>query len=279
MYKLRSLLVAFICLFVSAQTTVSADDFLDQVRKLVKDGTMKFGMGKETFGDAVEGLSLNHIHNDILNLNDSDELLKMKAANLYARYSETQYDIDAASYVSEIMRGKVSADEIKTVVTELASPKAKSAYNHGLGLSKDSIVSGLIDLILPAYYSIKTGNTPDPLRVPNSCTVKFEKAFRSYIQNSHIDKVLDVFMASLSDNNPNEKALKSYIKTNMPVLLVTYFNGKLTTEDAQYLDSIYQKPEFQKIANAYSNAVSNVDAFSRGMTTRYVNWLKKQPYN
>lgn len=251
-----------------------ADEFLNEVKNYVSIAGMQFGISKSSFGEATINVTINHLQEDASSDAKTFALLEKEAYELYGKYANKQFDIDASGYVSEYLRNEVTLADLKAANKILKNDTIRKVYEKCFAEPIDTVVSHLIDVFIPAYACIRQSKPTIPITAPIECGIRFQTAFSDFYERAELRHVLDLFMESLRPNDYNEAKLKRYINDNMMMILLNYYCHHITLEDLYVINNVISEPTFRKVMEAYVEAMSDVKLMSSSMTDRYIVWLK-----
>lgn len=209
------------------------------------------------------------------------EMMQMKlpkgytAESMADKYIKERFAQDFAAIISPyIMEKNVTVTEIEELSDMLESSEGRLATEHSQKMASDENMADMMAIIVKDVVSIMTKGTYVKTLVKASDERRL--LFKSYYQSSGIDKMFPpLIKAQLKGKAPDTviEKVEKYLQDNMPNLVLNASEGIMTDDDLRFYKKICDKPQYMKMIDGVTEAISNPEQLGVGMVTRYIVWI------
>lgn len=200
------------------------------------------------------------------------------AESLVDKYLETQFVQDFASIISPyVMEKNVTAVEINELSDMLNSPEGKIATAHSVKFSSDETLADVMAILQKDVLAIATGNSYKKTNAKASA--ERSSLFMNFYKLSGTEKMISPIINALSHGNIPANLLekmKAYFEDNLPVLMLNASEGVLTDDDLRFYQKLYEKPQYTKMIDGITEAISNSQQLGIQILTHYNSWIDNQ---
>lgn len=196
------------------------------------------------------------------------------AESLAVKYIKEQFTEDFAATVSPyIIQQNVTAAEIDELTEMLNTTEGKTATAHAEKMQSPEGMADLLAIVQKDVVSILTNGTYQKTEVKASAERR--ALFAAYYKSSGIEKMMSPLLGAIAQGKlPDDVMAKInvYFQENMPSLMLNASEGVLTDDDLRFYQRMCNKPQYSKMIDGVSNAISNPQELGMSIITKYSTW-------
>ncbi len=175
-------------------------------------------------------------------------------------------------YISE---QDVTEDEINELSDMLETPEGKLATQHSQILSSEEYMLDMMAIIQKDILSIVT--TGKYQKTEAKCSAERRTLFDAYYQLNGVDKMIAPLLKAqlagkVSDDILNK--VENYMSESLPILMLNASEGVMTDDDLRFYKKLCDKPQYAKMIDGITKAISNPQQFGMAILTNYSVWVQ-----
>lgn len=196
------------------------------------------------------------------------------AESLAEKYMKERFAEDFAATISPyIIQQNVTAAEIDEITEMFNTPEGNMATAHAQKMTSQEGMADIMAIAQRDLISILTKGTYQKTEVKASAERR--ALFAAYYKSSGVDKMISPLLDAISQGKVSDVVakIKAYFQENMPNLVLNASEGILTDDDLRFYEKMCNKPQYTKMIDGVTNAISNPQEMGISIITKYNIWV------
>lgn len=197
------------------------------------------------------------------------------AESLAEKYMKERFAEDFAATISPyIIQQNVTAAEIDEITEMFNTPEGKMATAHAQKMTSQEGMADVMAIAQRDLISILTKDTYQKTEVKASAERR--ALFAAYYKSSGIEKMISPLLNAISQGKVPDSIMakfNAYFQENMLNLVLNASEGILTDDDLRFYEKMCNKPQYTKMIDGVTNAISNPQEMGISIITKYNIWV------
>lgn len=182
--------------------------------------------------------------------------------------------------VSEAMIGTVSENDLRTVISLMSTPEAKTLTKHANAWGKkfeEDIQGEAQESMLAAM----DGKTPSPVVANSNIPKDYAKKFMKYMEDTRgTEQFESAFTQSLQMFGVEvPETFTQWVQESLPTLAMNSAYGVITADDLDCSASLFTNDSYRRVIDAAHTLTEDVMGTGVTIILDYVDWMSNQGVN